>query len=77
VLYKQGANDPQVYIILFGKISLRTKHDTILGDKSMNIGWTLGEEILFDRNFQVRQESAVADTEACLLGITKNQLATI
>jgi hypothetical protein len=51
VIYKQGVNDPQVYIVLFGKISLRTKHDTILGEKSMNVGWTLGEEILFDRNF--------------------------
>ena len=37
----------------------------------VNIGWTLGEEILFDRNLQIRQEMAVAETESCLIGINK------
>ena len=41
----------------------------------VNIGWTLGEEILFDRNLQIRQEMAVAETESCLIGINKAQLA--
>ena len=41
----------------------------------VNIGWTLGEEILFDRNLQIRQEMAVAETESCLIGINKSQLA--
>jgi hypothetical protein len=43
----------------------------------VNIGWTLGEEILFDRNMQVRQETAVADCESCLIGINKAQLAIL
>ena len=41
----------------------------------VNIGWTIGEEILFDRNLQIRQEMAVAETESCLIGINKSQLA--
>jgi hypothetical protein len=43
----------------------------------VNIGWTLGEEILFDRNLQIRQEMAVAETESCLIGINKNQLSAM
>jgi hypothetical protein len=50
VIYRSGAHDPLVYLVLFGKVSLRTRNDTQLGGKSLNIGWTLGEEILFDRN---------------------------
>lgn len=50
VIYRSGVNDPLVYIVLFGRVSLRTRNDTQLGGKSLNIGWTLGEEILFDRN---------------------------
>ena len=41
----------------------------------VNVGWTVGEEILFDRNLQIRAEMAVAETEACLIGINKAQLA--
>ena len=69
-LYKSGASDPNVYIILFGKLSLMTapkfpksvtnesqinaesessnNTDCVIG--KVNIGWTLGEEILFDKN---------------------------
>lgn len=43
----------------------------------MNIGWTLGEEVLFDRNLQVRQETCYAETESCLLGINKGKLAVL
>jgi len=48
-------------------LSQQTQH--LIG--RVNIGWTLGEEILFDRNLQIRQEMAVAETESCLLGINK------
>ena len=52
-------------------LSQQTQH--VIG--RVNIGWTLGEEILFDRNLQIRQEMAVAETESCLIGINKAQLA--
>ena len=43
----------------------------------INIGWTLGEEILFDKNLQIRQERAVADSECCLIGLNKAKLAIL
>lgn len=49
------------------QLSQTTQH--LIG--RVNIGWTLGEEILFDRNLQIRQEMAVAETESCLIGINK------
>lgn len=52
-------------------MSQQTQH--LIG--RVNIGWTLGEEILFDRNLQIRQEMAVAESESCLIGINKSQLA--
>ena len=42
-----------------------------------NIGWTLGEEVLFDRNLQLRLETCYAETESCLLGINKGKLAVL
>ena len=53
------------------QLSQQTQH--LIG--RVNIGWTLGEEILFDRNLQIRQEMAVAESESCLIGINKAQLA--
>ena len=55
------------------QLSAQTQH--LIG--RVNIGWTLGEEILFDRNLQIRQEMAVAETESCLIGINKSQLAIL
>ena len=43
----------------------------------VNLGWTLGEEILFDRTMQVRQEQVVAETESCLIAISKQKLAIL
>ena len=48
---------------------------TSLGN--VNIGWTIGEEILFDRNMQIRPESCYAETESCLLGMNKGKLAVM
>ena len=42
-----------------------------------NIGWTLGEEVLYDKQMQIRQESCIAMVESCLLGIQKSKLAII
>ena len=44
---------------------------------NVNVGWTLGEEVLFDVNMQTRQETCYAETESCLLGINKNKLAVL
>lgn len=68
-LYRHGVKDSFVYIILFGRLALsvptnsramtastqnsfdESRHHVI---GRVNIGWTLGEEILFDRNMQIR-----------------------
>ena len=51
------------------------KQNQLLG--RVNIGWTIGEEILFEYEKQssVRQESCYSETESCLLGINKSKLA--
>lgn len=38
------------------------------------LGSTLGEEILFDINLQVRREEALSERDSCLIGISKNKL---
>jgi hypothetical protein len=44
----------------------------------VNVGWTLGEELLFDSNKHAkRQEYCIAENECCLLGINKNKLAML
>ena len=45
----------------------------------VNIGWTIGEEILFEFNQKanLRQESCYSETESCLLGINKGKLAVL
>lgn len=40
----------------------------------VQLGSTLGEEILFDINGQVRREEAFCERESCLIGISKNKL---
>jgi len=43
----------------------------------VNIGWTLGEETLFDSYSKndIRKETVYSDTESCLLGINKTKLS--
>lgn len=44
----------------------------------VNIGWTIGEELLFDNNKKaMRQETCFAETECCLLGINKGKLSIL
>jgi hypothetical protein len=40
----------------------------------VQLGSTLGEEILFDINLQVRREEALCERDSCLIGISKNKL---
>jgi len=37
----------------------------------VNIGWTVGEEVLFSNSNSVRTENCFSETESCLLGINK------
>jgi len=75
-LYKSGATDNFVYFILFGRLVLHFEEDEQeLG--RVNIGWTIGEEVLFDRNMQLRNETCYSETESCLLGVNKNKLAVM
>jgi hypothetical protein len=43
----------------------------------VNVGWTIGEEILFefDKKSSTRQDSCYSETDSCLLGINKSKLA--
>ena len=54
---------------------LSQSHNQILG--RVNIGWTIGEELLFDNNATKRQDTCFAETESCLLGINKSKLAIL
>jgi len=88
ILYKQGTRDNFVYFVLFGRLNLQVADHTLPIGKdggeslsttstsigNVNIGWTVGEEILFDRNLQIRPETCYADTESCLLGLNKGKL---
>jgi hypothetical protein len=46
VLYAEAYNDKYMYVILFGKLKLSDPQGTQIG-QVLNIGWTVGEEILF------------------------------
>lgn len=65
-LFAQGQKDSFVYIVLFGSLSLRLIGQSALLSRNpdlelaeevteltlghVNIGWTIGEEVLFDIN---------------------------
>ena len=55
--------------------ALSIKSSEVIG--RVSIGWTLGEEVLFMKSVQARQESCVAETEACLLGINRQKLSVL
>ena len=84
-LYHQGYNDQFVYFILFGFLKLTRELDSLhaTGDPNqinavdvgfVNLGWTLGEEVLFDGDLQVRQETCHATADCCLLGVKKEKM---
>jgi hypothetical protein len=43
----------------------------------VTLGWTLGEEVLFDSTLQVRKESAQCDRDSCVLKISCEKLAEL
>ena len=57
-----------------GTINADSMTTTSTSIGNVNIGWTVGEEILFDKTMLVRAETCYADTESCLLGMNKGKL---
>lgn len=47
VLYAPGFNDSIFYVVLFGKCKLMDPKSERQVGQTLNIGWTIGEEILF------------------------------
>ena len=88
VLYAPGFNDSIFYIVLFGKFKLiNSKSEKQIG-QSMNLGWTIGEEILFkvdtenplDRQTKKkiqRKEVCKSIIDSCVLGVEKKSLTSI
>jgi len=61
--------------MVFGCISLYQSRLKLM--MRVTMGWTLGEEVLFDSSFQVRNESAQCDRESCVLKISRQKLTQL
>lgn len=61
-----------VYFVLFGRLTI-SNSTGVLGRATL--GWTLGEEGLFD--LQSKQEKTVCEKEACLISIAKDHLTEL
>lgn len=72
-LYKIGNTDQFIYFILFGRLKLVNENKEKIGD-TLNLGWTVGEEVLFENESRMRQERCIAQDECCLLGVLKKNL---
>ena len=82
MLYQDGYNDKYMYIVLFGKLKLADPMTNKQVGQILNIGWTVGEEILFrpkesDKSKLRRTDRCAAVAESCVLGIEKKSLAQI
>ena len=68
-------------MILFGKLRLNDPESGVSIGQPLNIGWTVGEEILFKQdkkaNGGMRMEKCKSLCESCVLGIEKRSLAQI
>jgi hypothetical protein len=42
--------------------------------ETMNIGWTIGEEILFEKGNILRKEKCCALEDSCLIGVERKRL---
>ena len=77
-LYANGFNDQFFYVILFGRIRLYDPETHAKVGKTLNLGWTVGEEILFkSENGKQRSDVCKAVIESCVLGIEKKNLLQI
>lgn len=68
-----------MYIILFGKLRLYDSVTLAKLGSLLNLGWTVGEEILFGavKTKKRNEEMCKAATDSCLLAITKENLGLI
>ena len=57
ILFKEGQRDRGIYIILEGRLALRTKDGGVLG--VLGIGESAGEEAFLLSNFQTDRKSVV------------------
>ena len=81
-LYSPGFNDSYFYVVLFGKCrimrpGLNPKVMEPVGQE-LNLGWTIGEEILFkahDGKKMSRRETCKSLCDSCVLGIDRKGLA--
>ena len=86
-MYAPGFNDHIFYIILFGRCQLSRPVDGALDAPQkigapLNIGWTVGEEILFKPSKTadgraVRKEVCHAAKDSCVLSIEKKNLIQV
>ena len=77
-LYANGYNDSFLYVVLFGRIRLYDPETQMKIGKTLNLGWTVGEEILFkSENGKQRMDVCKAVIESCVLGIEKKNLLQI
>jgi CRP-like cAMP-binding protein len=77
-LYANGLNDNFIYVILYGRVRLYDPESQSRLGNTLNIGWTVGEEILFkSENKKQRNDICKAVSEACVLGIEKKNLTNI
>ena len=68
-------------MVLFGKLRLSVAETDQQVGQILNIGWTVGEEILFkaekSKHTNTRTERCKSVEESCVLGIEKRSLAQI
>jgi hypothetical protein len=91
-LYAPGFNDGFFYIVLFGKCRVYrpAKHQQkqVMQQQAqlepvgqdLNLGWTIGEEILFkgtDGRKPTRKDSCRALVDSCVLGVERRNLTQI
>ena len=74
VYQKKRASKNNVYFVLYGELEYRLAgDDTRFGDR-VTIGFSVGEETLFEKPFVARHESVAATVKSCLLQIDAKDL---
>ena len=84
-LYSPGFNDSYFYVVLFGKCrilrpGLHSPRQMEPVGQELNLGWTIGEEILFkaiDGKKMSRRETCKSLCDSCVLGIDRKGLAEV
>jgi len=75
VLYKEGAGDCLVYIVLCGRLIVYTQYGDVLS--VVRAGECVGEEAFMSSQWNYRKESCVSDGVSYLLAIDSNSMKEI